>query len=271
VQSIALVLVVALVVSTADASPINPFDDDPPPSEPTTGEEPVEPTEPSGSSAPTQSKPVARVGCRREDFADFDDFVDCQVREAERSAPPEVRAAPASRRPPDPRDAERREIESMLHAKFDPQIEEAEQERTRFFRISIGLLVPGCLAAAGGIITAVIGAGVGSSTAREDTAGGDDIDGFRDQCTIGKPCGDTCIEVSDVCHVGGGGVGGGGELRPGVLIAGVSIAVLGIGLLVGSVLAARRSKEAGEHASDLRRRRDPGRLTFGPSGLRVRF
>jgi hypothetical protein len=29
---------------------------------------------------------------------------------------------------------------------------------------------------------------------------------FAKVCTVGKPCGNTCISQSDTCHIGGGGV-----------------------------------------------------------------
>lgn len=100
----------------------------------------------------------------------------------------------------------------------------------------------------------LLGAGLGSS-------GGGSIGGGPN-CTIGKPCGDTCISVNNTCHIGSTGSSTGGAVRTektgfviggGVLIFPISVALI----TTGSVLLARADQSRA--------------LTLTPTGIAVSF
>jgi len=50
---------------------------------------------------------------------------------------------------------------------------------------------------------------------------------FAKNCSIGKSCGDTCINVNETCHVDSEGGGGGGSSTAGIILG-----ILGVGFLL---------------------------------------
>jgi len=78
-------------------------------------------------------------------------------------------------------------------------------------------------------------------------------------CTIGKPCGNTCIAVSDTCSIGGSSGGSNTHVTRAGWIAAGSLFALGVGLLVAALVAPKRLK--------------PRRVACGPGGcsLTLRF
>lgn len=131
-------------------------------------------------------------------------------------------------------------------------------EAIRFHRVGIGLMVPGAVAVALGAVLVGVGAG-GSSSPKN--------------CSVGKRCGDTCIEMTDVCHIPAGGAAGsgGGGIRPSMLISGAVLAALGIGFIIGSVFAFRRATRARERKSGIRVGRGRTRFDPVPQGVMLWF
>lgn len=92
-----------------------------------------------------------------------------------------------------------------------------------------------------GVVASIVGWSLLGAALQDDD--GDGV--FRDVCTVGKPCGNTCIEVSDTCHIptGGGTPGAqyGDTIPRAVPIVGTTLVVLGPVLLVTGVVLAIRS------------------------------
>lgn len=100
-----------------------------------------------------------------------------------------------------------------------------QRRQTRLFA---GLIVPGLVFWSASGITLL--------AAREPSTRA------RDVCTVGKPCGNACISVSDTCEIGSGGSGSPGSTRVtpvGWAVAGAFFAV-GFGLILASIIAPLR-------------------------------
>ncbi|MFO7566564.1 MAG: hypothetical protein R6X02_28230 [Enhygromyxa sp.] len=77
-------------------------------------------------------------------------------------------------------------------------------------------------------------------------------------CVTGKRCGNTCIEVSDMCHIMSSA--GAGEPNLGFLGGGAALIVAGVGVTTGGGVIISRSMS------------QPSRyITFSPGGLVLRF
>jgi hypothetical protein len=247
------VLLAFVVGSTSPTTPNDPVGTDPEGSAQDENSKASEspPTEPEGrpAMAPSQDR-----GCVREDFEDFDAFVACRV---------ENEAAPAPARPaqvpiesaPNPEQAELDEIRANHQSARERQVSEDVREEMLYRRVGIGLVVPGALASLTGLALVIVGTAGGGSASRKT-------------CTVGKPCGETCIEVSDTCHIGGSQDGDdGGDMNPVLIGVGAAVAAVGVGMLIGSIFAFRRSRDAAYNA----RTRGLVRVGVEGGGLSVRF
>lgn len=170
---------------------------------------------------------AAPAECKRSDFETFDEFVDCQTKQlppepADQASPKEqARSSP----PPPPRPR----LSPTRQRKFD----EFAAKRDKAYKGYVGMLGTGVAVGTVGLVTTIVGLFMREDVARTDDGG--------PVCTVGKRCGDACIEVTDTCHVGGGG-GSLGPITPTgkrVAIAGSGVLIAGIGFLIGAALFKR--------------------------------
>lgn len=146
-----------------------------------------------GLSAAPPAKP-----CRRRDFDSFDAFVDCKATAegVDKKAPPTASpAAAVDRRSPLER-AERAEYSEALASMETSKEKRARDERQYVLgrkRLSLGLGLGGGALMLGGTASIIASIVLGTETRSSDSG---------PMCTVGKRCGDTCIEVADTCHVG---------------------------------------------------------------------
>jgi hypothetical protein len=133
------------------------------------------------------------------------------------------------------------EIRSIRSAEPTPSSPDPAAEAAHFQQVGVGLVIPGSIAAALGIVLVAVGVGGGGSSSKN--------------CSTGKRCGNTCIEMTDVCHIpsGDGESRSGGGIRPRMMISGGVVALVGIGLIIGSVFAFRRATRARERVGAGRR------------------
>lgn len=169
---------------------------------------------------------AAPAECKRSDFKSFDDFVDCQTRQlpAEQKVAPRESVYTPAPPPPKPRYTPRQERE----------LEEYTVKRDRNYKGFIGMLSTGLVLGAGGLITGAIGLAMREEAERTDDGG--------PMCSIGKRCGDACIEVTDTCHLDQGGSLG--PITPAgrrVALAGGGILLAGVGFLIGAALFKREA------------------------------
>lgn len=125
---------------------------------------------------------------------------------------------------------------------------------------------PGSIAGAVLVAVGIASAVTGGVMVLVGVVGDTEDDGiFRATCTVGKPCGNTCIEVSDTCHIPTGDAGGGyqeHEKVPGsVGIAGVVLAFGGLALATAGTFVLAK------HGAPRRQRR----LVLTGNGLAVKF
>lgn len=119
-----------------------------------------------------------------------------------------------------------------------------------------GLMVGGAVMLGVGVLA--LGTGIALIAVGGGGGGGG---GSGPMCTIGKPCGNTCIEISDTCHVGTSGSGTvATESNPGMVGGGAALMGVGLGLTIGGgVMFLRGSWRAN------------GMITLTPTGVGVRF
>lgn len=152
-----------------------------------------------------------RTECRREDFASFDDFVACQEAQL----------------PPDPPASEVEPVE-LPPPRLSPRIEQLIEAEGFYLDLTVGTLIPGALLIVGGGI--MTGVGFLNVDDVQRTSG--------PRCVIGKPCGNTCIELADTCHIGSDDV----LSKQGKILVGVGLSTLLAGAaltIVGGVGASR--------------------------------
>lgn len=183
---------------------------------------------------PTKDPAVAEPAppqkqCRREDFENFDTFVECRV--AEQGSSP----APVVGPPVDPaeqaRQREAAEARAELGRKAKEQATTEAEEELRTRRTLLALVISGGVLDAAGIGLVAAAAGTGEPVADSFDAG--------PTCTIGKRCGDTCIAVEWTCHTPTGG--GSFKSNPALLWPGVAALAVGSGLLVAALVIYRRN------------------------------
>lgn len=196
----------------------------------------------------TEAKPAPL--CHREDFADFDQYVECQLQAEANAAPPGEQPRIYQRQIEQAReDAARQEVMEAAYAGGRKSPEELEAEENRFKALGLGFLIPGAiLAAAGG------GLLIGSMST------GTPVDDGGPECMMGKRCGDTCIEVTDTCHMGDPRQRTNVDVA--LLGAGVALLAIGAGLLIGGSFTLKRWAEA---------RAAKFRITGTGAGIEVRF
>lgn len=112
-----------------------------------------------------------------------------------------------------------------------------------------GLLIGGAVMVGLGVIA------LGSGVAMVAIGGGGGTTGPT--CTMGKRCGNTCIELSDTCHVSA--TPNTTKSDPGLVGGGVALIAVGVGMTVGGGVMIVRGN------------RQPTRITLGPGSLSVQF
>jgi hypothetical protein len=180
---------------------------------------------------PSKTPPAEKPACERKDFDSFDDFVDCQVASQPPAPKPAPRPASVPRHPTPPKP----ELPPKISGRKQRELDALEATQARYESVFLGTLIPGIILSLGGGTMTIIGLGQREPASRDD--GGPN-------CTIGKRCGDTCIEVSDTCSVGGGAPLGPLTTRGRKITAiGGAILVTGVALLITSVVFKRWSSD----------------------------
>lgn len=171
----------------------------------------------------------ARKHCRREDFEDFDAFVECRV--AEQGNPPAPVVAPPVDHATRARQREAAEARAELGRKAREQAASEAEEDLRVRRMLLALAISGGVLDATGIGLVAAAAATGESVA------GPPDDGPI--CTVGKRCGDTCVAVELTCHTPT--TGGSFKANPALLWSGIAALAVGSGLLATALVMYRRN------------------------------
>jgi hypothetical protein len=181
---------------------------------------------PPPSVEPEPSGPPTPKPCRREDFEEFDAFVECQVEQQSQAKPatppPALQISPAEAA----RQQEAAEARTELGRKAKEQAAANAEEELRTRRTLLALVISGSVLDAAGI----------GLVAAAATATGSPDDGPT--CTVGKRCGDTCIAVELTCHTPT--AGGSIKSNPALFWPGIATLAIGSGLLVTALIIYRR-------------------------------
>lgn len=192
----------------------------------------IEPRGVSDSATEPAPEVSPETRCHREDFEDFDAFVDCrfEAEQAHRSVTVQPTAAvnPVEAARQREVDEARAELTARTGKRASARAEQARQTRATV----LGLVISGSLVDAAGL-GLMAAAYIDGDTVSSGAGGGP-------MCTTGKRCGDTCIAVEFTCHTP---TSGGSSIAPHpvLLWSGVATVALGTGLLVGALLFHRRN------------------------------
>lgn len=201
---------------------------------------PSEPATNEAAEAPKAAPPPK--ACKREDFENFDAFVECRIAEQGEPVPPAPPVETAAER-------NRRAIdEAMGRTEEDLAANAAAAAYNR--RVSIILLATGLALDVIGV--SLLAAGYAQGTKVEAPSDDGPI------CMVGQRCGDACIAVTDTCHVG---ANSGPTTVPKAALAwpGAAAIVIGSGLLVAALVVHVRTQAA------------PSRVIVNARGIGIRF